>query len=265
MGSTTFWHANGPATPLGRIVLSGEVIEDEPHVPGPLRTMDSWILSCVTAGRGSHRDARGVSRPITPGMVTVIPPGTRHWYGTRPQETWSELFVVFDGPIFDLLATTGILADRAPERPAARQSLALLRSVVVAGPEERAATERRLLTLAGWLTDLSAADTVGSPLERAAQALANDMEAELDLHVLAEQSGLSYDTFRRHFSAAYGLPPASFRTAARMEAAAKLLTLTDRGLRDIAHRLGYGDEFHFSTRFRQHHGMAPSHFRRRQS
>lgn len=263
MGSTAFWYTNGSPTPLGRIVWSGEVIADEPHVPGPLRRMDSWVLSCVTEGRGLHRDARGVTRPITAGMVTLIAPGTWHWYGTRTGETWSELFAVFDGPLFDLLAQTGVLTDRLPERPATPASLALLRSVVVAGPGGRAAADRRLLTLAEWLAELSRTTDQG-PLERAAHALANDLEAELDLHVLAERLGLSYDTFRRRFTAAYGLPPAAYRNASRMEAAAKLLTLTDRGLRDIAHRLGYGDEFHFSTRFRQHHGLAPSHYRRRQ-
>ena len=50
VGSIRFWYAAGPSSPLGSIVLSGEVVDDEPHVAGPLRRMNSWVLSYVSGG-----------------------------------------------------------------------------------------------------------------------------------------------------------------------------------------------------------------------
>ena len=209
-------------------------------------------------------DARGVRHPITRGSVTLVSPGTAHWYGTIPGSRWSELFVVFEGPIFDLLADTGVLVDRLPRLAASLPPPSVLRAVVRSAGTDRAASDRRLLALAGWLTDLRAADLSEDAMQRAALELANDLTVQIDLHELAERYGSSYDTFRRRFSSALGLAPAAYRNAARMAAAAQLLSLTDLGLRDIAHRLGYGDEFHFSKRFREHHRTPPSHYRRQQ-
>lgn len=92
--------------------------------------------------------------------------------------------------------------------------------------------------------------------------LADDLTASTALTTIAAESGLSYDTFRRRFTAQVGQTPAAFRNVRRLEAAATLLRLTDLTHREIAHTLGFADEFHLSRRFRSHFGVAPRDYRR---
>ena len=79
---------------------------------------------------------------------------------------------------------------------------------------------------------------------------------------LAAEAGLSYDTFRRRFTAQVGRPPAAYRTERRLQTAATLLRLTDMTHREIARTLGFADEFHLSRRFRATYGVAPRDYRR---
>ena len=91
--------------------------------------------------------------------------------------------------------------------------------------------------------------------------LADDLTGSVDLRTVAAESGLTYDTFRRHFTTQVGQTPAAFRTARRLQTAATLLRLTDMTHREIARTLGFADEFHFSRRFRAQFGIPPRDYR----
>ena len=71
---------------------------------------------------------------------------------------------------------------------------------------------------------------------------------------------------RRHWSvvrfrARTGLAPMSYLTHARMLQAAWMLTETSATVAEVARSVGYADQFHFSRRFRQVRGVAPSAYR----
>ncbi|MEQ7127337.1 AraC family transcriptional regulator [Actinopolymorpha sp. B11F2] len=257
--------SDAPQTRLGQLVLAGEVVDDEPVMPAGLRVMPAYVLSVILAGQGRYRDADGRDEPITAGAHTLVGPGDPHWYGTAPGERWTELFVVFSGPLFDTLAETGALATTGPRYPRPAPSMAALRTVLRATPRSHRAAEHQLLALADWLLDT--ADPVGATGPSAAIAaavdrLADDLTARVDMRTVAAETGLSYDTFRRRFTAEVGQPPLAFRNSRRLQAAATLLRLTDMTLREIARTLGFTDEFHLSRRFRAHFGMPPSAYRR---
>ena len=96
--------ADGPVTRLGQLVLAGEVDDAEPIMSSTLRVMDAYVLSVLIDGEGNYRDADGREERIRPGAHTIVPPGFPHTYGTDAGERWTELFVVFTGPLFDSLA-----------------------------------------------------------------------------------------------------------------------------------------------------------------
>ena len=97
----------------------------------------------------------------------------------------------------------------------------------------------------------------------AADLLASDLAGDLDLPALATRSGLSYDLFRHRFTRELGESPLAFRNRHRLRAAANLLRMTDLTLRQIAHMLGYSDEFHLSRRFSAHFGAPPRDYRKK--
>jgi len=263
-GGIRLLSGGGPQTRLGRVVVAGEVLDDVPTVDAPLRVMDAYVLSVVLEGRGCYRHEDGRERPIGPGSCTVIRPGVAHWYGTDRGERWTEFFVVFTGPIFDLYAERGILDRDGPRQPDPPPSVPVLRAALAATPHSALAAEHQLLTLADWLLDaLRPEGQVGpdAQIMRAADRLAADLRASLDLHTLACELGWSYDMFRRRFKSELGVPPGAYRNAARLQAAAALVRHTDLTLRRIARILGYSDEFHLSRRFSGHFGASPDRYR----
>ncbi len=257
--------SDAPRTRLGQLVLAGEVVDDEPlGMPPTLRVMKEYVLSVVIDGRGSYHDGEGQRAAITPGAHTVVPPDLPHWYGTSPGERWTELFVVFAGPLFDGLAAAGVLSGTGPRYPHPAPSIAVLRTALQAAPRSQLAAEHQLLALADWLLD--AADPVppagpSPPIAAAMDRLVAALDTGVDMRTLAAEVGLPYDTFRRRFTAEVGEPPLAYRNGKRLQAAATLLRLTDMTHREISRTLGFTDEFHLSRRFRAHFGRPPREFR----
>jgi len=270
-GTCTFWQMMGlrilvsdaPPTRLGQLMLAGEVLDVEPPMPRSLRTLTGWVLSYVTAGTGSYRHADGRVDPIGPGSLTIVPPGLPHTYGTERGRSWTELFAVFSGPLFDGLETLGVLVGDGPRVLSTPPRAAALRTVLSAVPRSRALAEHQLMALADWLIDTTEPPAAGvdPAVTAACELLTADPAARVALPEVAAAVGLPYDTFRRRFTAEVGQSPLAYRNAHRLRSAATLLRMTGMTVREIAERLGYADEFHLSRRFRAHFGVPPRTYR----
>lgn len=83
------------------------------------------------------------------------------------------------------------------------------------------------------------------------------------IHVedLAAAAGLSPFHFSRMFHAATGKAPHAYVTARRMEAACHLLATTDLPLAQVATRVGYRTQAHFTGVFHRHVGVTPRTYR----
>ncbi|MDN6039954.1 MAG: helix-turn-helix transcriptional regulator, partial [Lactobacillus sp.] len=55
--------------------------------------------------------------------------------------------------------------------------------------------------------------------------------------------------------------PQKYLMKLRMEAAKKELTSTTHNLKEVAKKVGYGDEFTFSKAFKRYSGVSPNVFR----
>jgi AraC-like DNA-binding protein len=256
-------------TRLGRVQTTGFVENGPAFVPRPRRLLESYALVLVHAGVGSYVDDEIGSRPIEPGDVITVSPRHSHWYGPPPGGTWSEIFLVFDGPLFDALAAGGVLDARDPIRRVAplkvwRDRVAELADRV--RPGDTTARRRELLELAALLVDVRGGGSDAGPvtlgIRQARNLLAGDLRADIDLRDVAASAGLPYETFRKQFRAAVGTSPAAFRLDRRIEAAQALLRMTDMTHAAIATSLGFADEYHFAKRFRERVGIPPRDYRR---
>lgn len=68
-----------------------------------------------------------------------------------------------------------------------------------------------------------------------------------------------YSIFRKNTK----LSPQKYLMRLRMEAAKKELQNTNSNLKEIAHKVGYGDEFTFSKAFKRYSGVSPTVFRKK--
>lgn len=264
MGHRRITVSDGEPTPFGRILLAGEVPDAEPVVPRPLRVLDAYVISLVTAGRGSYRHGDGRTDPITEQTLTVVLPRDPHWYGTSTGDRWSEWFAVAEGPIFDLLVRTGRLTRSGP-RPLPASARAGDLALLLGSPPSTSSAEQQIWALGQWLAGALVDETDGDAArwDRVADRLTTDLDRGLSIPDLAADFGMGYDEFRRGFREHFGRAPLAFRNDRRLELAATLLRVTNLTCREIARRLGYADEFHLSRRFRNRYGVSPTGYRRR--
>jgi AraC-like DNA-binding protein len=255
-------------SPVGGVTLAG-FIRDSAGVPAdPMRVFGQYALVYLVEGAGRYADANGVRLDVSPGDLLTVFPDLPHTYGPGPGQRWSEFYVAFVGPVFDLWRRQGLLDPARPRRrlePIDYWLRQLERVIEPADGLSRACRVQqfladtiehtRQLTTAShetaWLADARRllTPTEDSPPPRP--------------EAVAEMLGMSYEVFRKKFAQFAGVPPAKFRDAGLIDLATRLLHDRALPLKQIARRCGFYDEFHFSRRFKQKVGLSPSEFRER--
>ncbi|MGK5652329.1 AraC family transcriptional regulator [Brevibacillus formosus] len=82
----------------------------------------------------------------------------------------------------------------------------------------------------------------------------------ISLDDLANRAGLTPRYYTEVFKKKVGKSPIEYLTSCRMEHAKTLLRESNKRLREVAHLVGYTDEFYFSRRFKQQVGVSPTVF-----
>ena len=252
-------------SPLGQVTLAGFIRHGAGISLQRPRTLGKYALVYLLEGSGSMKlGAQPIVRCQPGDMITVFP-DLPQAYAPGPGETWSEFYVVFSGPVFDLWRHLGLLQPMRPIQrlPHFRRWLPQLEAVTEPGlPDTPEGMLRRVGRLQKFLSDIAEkAEPEPQRLPWLDQAtrllLASPPPA------VARTLGLSYETFRKEFARETGQPPARFRLHRLIEQA--LLLITERNLsnKQLAETLGFYDEFHFSRHFRQITGQSPRDFRQK--
>ena len=115
---------------------------------------------------------------------------------------------------------------------------------------------------------LLAADSLLTPLElrdprlqRVLNYIQENLSRRLGVADLAKVANLSPSRFAHVFVAATGYAPMDYVERARLEEAKALLLGSGQSVTAVAAQVGYTNQFHFSTRFRNYCGQSPSAFR----
>jgi AraC family transcriptional regulator len=96
---------------------------------------------------------------------------------------------------------------------------------------------------------------------RLREYIENHLGQTLTLGELAGVAALSEFHLARMFRTSFGLPPAAWIAQQRLERARTLLRSTALPLAQVAEQCGYANASHFSHRFRESVGVAPTTFR----
>ena len=107
-----------------------------------------------------------------------------------------------------------------------------------------------------WLTALD-----DHRLARSLDRLLEDPGGNHTVESLAAVSGMSRSAFAECFTNAFGQPPMTFLHHLRMQRAAVLLTSGSHSIEEIGMRIGFSSRSHFSSTFKEFHGMSPAVFR----
>ncbi len=260
-----------PTRSLGHVMASGQ------NFPSPglskLRVFGAYCLSYILDGQAYYRDANGLQYDnLRPGDMILVFPALAHQYGARPGGRWSEFWIAFEGPIFELWERQGILD---PHHPILRgikpidEWLVRLKSVL-GYPRRMGGTSlteiaRLQLVLAEAIASASEAKELSTEdfnwVARACAAVESDLNGPVGLPDIASQLGMTYVSFRRQFLKLVGMSPGKYRRRHLIREACQIIEHEHLTNRQIAARLGFTDEFHFSRQFHEITGRWPKEYR----
>lgn len=233
------------------------------------RVLPHFTLVYVLRGGGHYEDETGAFFDVETGDAILVMPGQRHWYGPRKGERWDELYLVFEGPVFDLWRTTGCFEDMDPVIPLRPSDYWVDRIKAASGENNGgnpSKTMAEVVRMQALLADIRAAAKSDAKADivwlAAAKAALKKMGSP---HDASKNMGLAYEVFRKRFRKLAGIPPGKYRTAHLMEEACDYLTNSTFTLKEIAFQLGYCDEYHFSKQFSKTIGWSPREYRARTS
>ncbi|MFD0893180.1 helix-turn-helix transcriptional regulator [Luteolibacter ambystomatis] len=251
-------------SPLGNLVEIGEVRHSRSGMPR-YRYLERYALVVITRGEGTYEDERGFSRSLCVGDWILVLPELGHSYKPWEVGGWDEIYVMFDGPVFDAWRANGLLA---PEH--------------VTGS---------LSNLEQWVADFhrGIVESSASNLEKICvfqSLLARALDGTIDLAIgkdggpswfgdacrmlgqpgadgreVAAALGLNYETFRRNFQKHAGQSPHRYHLRQLVNSAARMLDTTDLKAAEIARTLGFCDEAYFSRTFKKLTGRSPRTYR----
>ncbi|MFD9628964.1 helix-turn-helix domain-containing protein [Peribacillus muralis] len=101
-------------------------------------------------------------------------------------------------------------------------------------------------------------------ISQAADFIRNNLDQDILMKYLTEQTGLSESTFRRCFKEEYGISPKQYQQQYRLAEAKWLLRSSERSFQEIGEYIGFSSVHSFSSWFKKCEEINPSEWRKRQ-
>ncbi len=99
-------------------------------------------------------------------------------------------------------------------------------------------------------------------IEQALEVMHENIYKNIELKEIANIIGISESHFIRIFTEVMGMSPIQFYLFLKVEVAQSLLKRSNMQIQDIANKLSFYDQFHFSKLFKDKLGLSPSQYRK---
>ncbi len=142
---------------MGAVSLAGYIRNSRGVSLTQMRTYGKYALVYLLEGSGRMRSGKQGMVPCRAGDLLFLYPEIPHGYGPRPQESWSEIYVVFSGIVFDLWRQQGLFNPDRPLQHLSRITYWLPRLEAVADPRLPETSEgmlQRVCRLQQFLSDI---------------------------------------------------------------------------------------------------------------
>lgn len=269
----TALYINNDTSLPGLLSLAGVSRERQnPPILG-MRVLDRFALVFLYEGYGVLEQANCPPEKLAPGSCLLIRPGIPHRYRPDAGSTWSEVFFVFGGPIFDAWGASPWLPDSMHfTLSPVGYWLQAFQKALPEGYDSQdplQVTLEAVCRIQALLAEIFLYRNKGSLhhedrqwLKRARDAIEKGLSERRDLPAAAASLRLPYDAFRKRFTRLAGITPSAHLAVLRSERGCRMLLETNRTLAEIAELLGYCDAFHFSKAFKKSVGSSPSCYRK---
>ena len=235
---------------------------------------DAFIVLLCADGEGEVvlTESR-VRMKLTARHLAVIPADTPHRYGASDRNPWSIYWFHIKGEHAAALASQYEL-DQGPlplsigvygefvETFRRCYDLLAERSYSAGAQAHVSQAVRHLLSGIGIAAESASRERRSdNGLEKALRYMTDHLSESINLSELAKHAGVSKQHLIYLFNRETGFPPIEYFLRMKMQRAAGLLDLTDRGVKQIAAAVGLTDPYYFSRLFKQMMGLSPTKYR----
>jgi hypothetical protein len=201
----TFFSDNSPC-PLGRLTMAGTIQQSRGTGAQQMRVYGQYAIVLLLNGGGLFRDALGFRAQVREGDMICVFPEIAHRYGPPRGGDWDELYVCFDGPVFDLWRSERLLDPARPVisvanwRNFAGQLENILSEPHLTAPQEHLAQLHRFMTLLSEVTTPPQVLSDAPWLAHAKALLQANLGGEVRGADVAREVGWTYESFRKAFT-----------------------------------------------------------------
>jgi AraC-like DNA-binding protein len=258
-------------------VLPGAVYppqkEDHPAIYRPVavdRILPEFQLVYVSAGEGVFTSG-DVSYSVNPGSVLLVLPGIKHSYHPHFDIGWHEYWVGFKGAYFSGLIKEGRFSpDQVFFQIGLHDSIVSLFNLIF----DEIKAQRPLYQIKACAAILSLIAEVLTRdrrkeelnsyqkiVEKAKYLMESNVFSEIDLSSIADQLGISTSRLNEIFKTYTSMTPYQYYIQIKIYKAENLLKQQDLSVKEVAHRMGFEDQYYFSRLFKNKTGASPSEWK----
>lgn len=257
-------HANKYAQTLNGKIYTGVSCNTE-SILRSSKMEEGMAITIVISGEGKMV-SNGIDYPIKPPMVLFRHPKMNYSLALSSQCFHRRCYLVLPKEIFALLLDIHPNLVNVPPLFSIENPRKYLDDFLLVFEHVKKSTDEEIFALLPiveryilYLLSPFLLNGKSSALRRAKAQLEVDFSTSLE--EIAQEYSMSYNTFRKNFTAAYGIPPQQYRLKSRIENAKQLLSMGHR-CNEVADMLGYPDSYTFSHQFKQIAGTTPKQYRK---
>lgn len=229
------------------------------------RYFQFYSLSHMYAGFGRAWLEPDIEKNMIPGDCVIVTPRTLNRYGGWNDESYYEDCINFCGPVADMMMRSGVLANGVFHMGRIRRILPILE---YASSPDLDSQIRANIELQKLLTDIyfeSRKHSMGvnTVLDELISNIRSNPEKWWSVKEMANMCNLSVDQMRRVFLKKTGVLPKIYIDRLKLTQAADFLLHSNCGIKEVAKKFGYQDQYHFSRRFKALIGLSPLTYRKK--
>lgn len=197
----------------------------------------------------------------------MIPPNTENSYWSAPGVIQEKIFFICRGPLVKSLLEiyelekAYVVSDALSLVKYFDKMLLLIKHSGSRKDREAALVFHEFIQAAHLLVYQDAEPPLPRAVKKLQQLLDEHLEEKIDLGTLCREIAYSSAYLVRLFKKHMGVTPYEYILQRRLETAQLLLRHSTLSIKEIAERLVFSDQYHFSNSFRKRTGISPSRFR----
>ena len=242
---------------MGRMVATGRILPD-------------FQVVYITRGEGVFSSG-GVTYKINPGSLMLLIPGIKHAYKPTPEIGWHEYWVGFRGAHFERLLEEGFFS---PEKCFFETGLydpilSLFSQIIEEVKIQRPLYQMKACAaILGLIAEVLTRDRRKDQpnyyqqiVEKAKYLMESNIFSLINLSDISDQLGISTSRFNEIFKTYTSMTPYQYYIHIKIHKSKRLLEQKELSVKEVAYKMGFDDQNHFSRLFKNKTGVSPSNWK----